>query len=409
MPRNCTSRTTHNGLCQASVLVVFALMACSDQETPVAPNPAPVLRGQSSPTEATPLLTTEWQEQARTLVGANRLSPLAAGRVYALLSVGQYRAVVDVSNGRGNDTRPSRDIERGAVAGASWKILSFFFASADAALEQRVRDEANTEGGSNERFMRGVRAGTEAATVMIERAKIDHFTDPWTGTVPVGPGGWIANGPPVLPLLGTMTPYLLQSGSQFRPAPPPAVGSPAFLADLAEVVSFSRTRTAEQLEIAVFWNLPGGTFTPLGYWNKVASEYVAEEGLNEYASAHVLALTHAAVMDALIGCWEAKYYYWYRRPSQADATITLPLGLPNHPSYPSGHACLSAAATTVLTHFFPKRSGELEDGLEEAGMSRIYGGIHYRFDMTAGQALGVSVAREAIRIDGRNGLLSALR
>jgi membrane-associated phospholipid phosphatase len=178
---------------------------------------------------------------------------------------------------------------------------------------------------------------------------------------------------------------------------------------LAEVVAFSQRRTPEQLAIAQFWNLPAGTFTPPGYWNQVASEYVAEEGLNEYASAHVLALTHAAMMDALIGCWEAKYYYWYLRPSQADPTITLPLGLPNFPAYPSGHACVSAAATTVLQHFFPKHSAELADGLEQAGMSRIYAGIHYRVDMTAGQALGQSVGREAIRIDGRKGLLSALR
>jgi membrane-associated phospholipid phosphatase len=205
-----------------------------------------------------------------------------------------------------------------------------------------------------------------------------------------------------------VAPYLLTSGSQFRPLPPPAFNSPRFLADLAEIRLLSDTRTPEQLAIARFWALQAGTPTTPGYWNQVASDFIEHYGLNERKATHVFALMDAAMMDAAIGCWDAKYFYWYIRPSQVDPAITLPIGLPNHPSFPSGHSCQSSAATTVLTHFFPKHATELQRKMEEAGLSRMYAGIHYRFDITAGQELGTSVGRYAIRFDHREGLLSRI-
>jgi membrane-associated phospholipid phosphatase len=117
---------------------------------------------------------------------------------------------------------------------------------------------------------------------------------------------------------------------------------------------------------------------------------------------------NAATMDATIGCWESKYYYLMLRPTQADPTITTVYPLPNHPSYPSGHSCVSAAAITVLSRYFPAHAGTLETGLAEAGMSRIYGGIHYRFDIEAGQALGRQTADWALAYDRDHGLLTAV-
>lgn len=110
----------------------------------------------------------------------------------------------------------------------------------------------------------------------------------------------------------------------------------------------------------------------------------------------MFALTHAAIFDAFIGCWESKYHYWYIRPSQANSAIPLPIGLPNHPSYPSGHSCVSSSAARVLATFFPSHTTELNGMVADAGLSRILAGIHYRFDITAGQILGNSVADWAI-------------
>jgi membrane-associated phospholipid phosphatase len=232
---------------------------------------------------------------------------------------------------------------------------------------------------------------------MVEQCKNDRFTVAWTGTVPTGEGMWIANGPPAGATFGGVTTHLLLSASQFRPAPPPAFNSAAFNAGLAEILDLTTNRTPEQSAMAVTWNYGPGTFTPPGYWNQLTATYIQEKGLNERAATRVFALTGAAMMDALIACWEAKYHYWTIRPSQANTAITLTFGLPNHPSFPSGHSCVSAAGAKVLSHFFPHHAGELDVQVSEAGLSRMYAGIHYRFDITAGQELGENVAHWTIR------------
>jgi membrane-associated phospholipid phosphatase len=348
-----------------------------------------------------------WQQQARTLVGANNLSPLAAARVYAALSVAQYHAVEAIddsetdgqvpANGVGRGGRSALEAHRGAVAGASAQVLSFFFPAAATGLEQRVVSEgAATPGNVHPQFTSGLAIGRSTGDAQVTRLRNDHFTAPWTGTVPVGPGMWIANGPPAGATFGGVTPYFLTSGSQFRPAPPPAFGSAAFVADRNEIRAMSDTRTPAQTAIALYWNFGTGTFTPPGYWNRVASDYIEANALDERAATRAFALTHAAMMDAMIGCWDAKYYYWTLRPSQADPLITLSFALPNHPSYPSGHSCASAAAGTVLSSLFPDRTSELDGWVTEAGLSRMYAGIHYRFDITAGQDLGRAVGAWAL-------------
>jgi membrane-associated phospholipid phosphatase len=141
----------------------------------------------------------------------------------------------------------------------------------------------------------------------------------------------------------------------------------------------------------------------------IAEGLIAESSLGEREATHVLALANAATMDAAIGCWDAKYHFVFFRPWQADPTITTPIGRPNHPSFPSGHSCLSAAAASVLESFFPERAATLDALVAEAGESRILGGLHYRFDVTAGQTLGRAVAANAIAYDGARGLLAAVR
>jgi membrane-associated phospholipid phosphatase len=110
----------------------------------------------------------------------------------------------------------------------------------------------------------------------------------------------------------------------------------------------------------------------------------------------VFALMHAAQFDAQLTCFETKYHYFVIRPSQAEPAISLVFPNPNYPAYPSGHACISSAAAHVLKHFFPAHTAELTDLVTEAGLSRIYAGIHYRFDITASWVLGPAVAEWAI-------------
>lgn len=365
------------------------------------------------------LASTGWQEQARELVKAASQSPLVAGRVFAALGVAQYAAVTDVGamsdarpvgNGLGMGGRNRYEAERGAVAGASVVVLSFLYPAQAAALEQRVQQEANAGPGNvHPAFKRGLEIGRAAGEWMVARLQSDGFTTPWNGTIPTGPGIFVPNGPPAGPGLGAVTPYFLTAGNQFRPAAPPAFGSPEFAAELAEIRMLSDTRTPEQLAIAIQWNYPNGTYTPIGYWHELASQFIEASGMSERDATHVFALVGATGFDALIGCWEAKYHYWYIRPWQADPAITLPIGAPNHPSYPSGHSCVSSAMAAVLGDIFPSEADRLTAEVTEAGLSRMYGGIHFRSDITSGEELGRATAAHAIAIDRQQGLLSVLR
>jgi len=395
--------------------------ACSEQATaPGGGRSIPVGRSQSPATFVVAPASVEWQQRARDLVGANNLNPLAAARIYAALSVAEYRAVMAIDDvdqdgmipaeGLGAGGRSTLEARRGAVAGASAQILSFFFPNSAADAERLVQTEADAGPGNvHPAFTRGLAIGRDIGDAVVTRTRDDHFTVPFTGTIPVGPGLWIPNGPPAGATLSGMTRYFLSSADQFRSPPPPAFGSQDFLAALQEIRTISDTRTANQVSVALQWNYGTGTFTPPGYWDQVTANYIQTHGLDERAATHAFALTTTAMMDAFIGCFDAKYFYWYIRPSQADPGINVVFPVPNHPSYPSGHSCASAAAGTVLSYLFPDRESEVTGWVEEAGISRMYAGIHYRFDIIAGQNLGNDVGNLAVAIDRNAGLLAALR
>lgn len=341
--------------------------------------------------------TLEWQEEARNLVTANPLG-LNAARLYAALSVAQHRAIQGLEVAP--DGRAQLEAGRGAVAGASARVLGYFVPAAASALEQKVTEQGNAgPGGMHPHFARGVAVGQLAGAAMIQHLETDGFTAPWTGTVPPGPGIFTpVTLPPVGATLGSVKPYFLTSGSQFRSAPPPDFESDEFDAALSEVFDRARFRTPQELALAFFWNAAPPSPTQFGLWNITAAAYVAENNLDDFAATRVFALMHAAQFDALIGCWESKFHYWYIRPSQANSAIVpfLAFPMPNHPSYPAGHSCSSAASARVLAHFFPDRTAELDGLVADAALARIVAGIHYRFDTDAGRILGQSVADWAI-------------
>lgn len=426
------------------VILTFAattVVACSDQLTE--PNVASTSSGQSSTSYAatpTPDLrasaasTLAWQARARDLVSAHPLtvSPIVAARAYALVGMAQYGAAVaadrslgiagtddDRSTITGSDDggRAQYEARRGAIGAASNRVLSYLFPDAATAMEQQLAAEGvGPNGRVHPQFTRGLAIGKAMGDVMVAWANADGFSVPWTNPpfapyLSGTPGVWFQANPLAAPAgfqFPGMTPYFLTSAHQFRSPPPPVYLSPEYNAGLATVRSISDTRTAAQIASANFWNFPNGSPTALGYWDQQAAKFIAEHGLGERSASHVFALTNATGLDATIGCWDAKYTYLLLRPRQADPLITLVFPMPNHPSYPSGHSCVSAAAAGVLSAFFPEKKPELDQGVADAGMSRVYAGIHYPFDISAGQTLGRSVAAWALDYDRTRGLLSAV-
>ena len=408
--------TLSHGRLLAVVAVVAPLLACQPDANPAGLT-GPLFASRNGVSSAEGLASPGWQGTAATQVAQANLSPTVAARAYSLVGVAQYLAVQraeagdrdgegaesdDENGGRG---RARRGADRGAVAGASVVVLTYLFPAQAQALEDLVTTQRNAgPGRSQDAFARGEAIGRAVGAAIVTRAKTDGFTTPFAGTIPVGAGFWFSEAtPPSVaggPLPG-VRPWFLTSARQFRSAPPPAFGSAAFLAGLAEIRAISDTRTPAQVQIATFWAQGVGTPTTPAFWLHLATDGINQHGFSERRATHLYALLSATMFDAQIGCWDAKETYWLIRPWQADHAITVvaAVGKPNHPSYPSGHSCISSSAAEVLSASFPAQRAQLDAMVIEAGLSRMYGGIHYRFDIEAGQLLGRSVARFTMRAD----------
>ena len=157
------------------------------------------------------------------------------------------------------------------------------------------------------------------------------------------------------------------------------------------------------MRIVHFWADGVGTSTPPGHWNAIAAEDFVNQRFSEVRWARNLALLNMSMMDASVVCWDAKFFYFNPRPSQADPRIKTLTGLPNFPSYTSGHSTFSGAAATILGHIIPSKAGSYESMATEASLSRLYGAIHYRSDCEVGLACGQIIGGYAIqraRTDG---------
>jgi membrane-associated phospholipid phosphatase len=358
-----------------------------------------------------------WNEIARDLVARHKTDPPMASRIYALLAVAQYDALVETWNNKYYYDRPApAQIDRGiyslvssrgpsypsehaAIASASAEVLKYIYPEEADFIDEkaRVHSESRLWAGANFRsdIVAGDILGRDAAGKVIDYARSDGSDDAWNGTLPSGPGYWNGTGP-VRPNWGTIKPWLAPDIVSLRPTPPPPVDSQEFKDALKEVRDISDKRSDQQLMVAKYWADGAGTFTPPGHWNEIACKMIEDHGQSEIRSARTLALMNMAMMDAGICCWDAKYHYCLLRPWQADPEITTPVGRPNFPSYTSGHSAFSAAAAEVLSYVFPDEEEKIRAMAEEAGMSRLYGGLHYRFDIEEGRKGGKAMGEMAV-------------
>ena len=341
--------------------------------------------------------STRWNERATVLLALRPPgnAQAAASRMLTYLSLAQYRAALAAEAGTDGAMHPSVSA---AVGGASAAVLNAFFPLDVATIEGQLDADLAAPGWpgeANRDADAGVAIGRAVGAAVVALAASDNYLVVPTGNPPVGPGFWVSSGAPIVRSLHGTRPFFLTSPSQLRVPPPPAFGSSAFLAALAEVRTISDTRTPEQLAIAQFFAWATAPFTA-GNLNLIADDLIGDHHRTEREAARILAYANAAAFDAQIACWDSKLFYWFIRPSQADPLITLPIGLPNHPSYPSAHSCITGAFVTVLIDAFPGERVRLEGIITEAGLARVYGGIHYRFDIEAGQAIGRGAAALAL-------------
>ncbi len=362
--------------------------------------------------------------------------PAAAVIDISIVQIAVYDAVNAIDGGHFQPyasqpvTNGSASIDA-AAAQAAHDVLVWLYPAQHAALDVALATTLSPIADGSAKAD-GIAAGADAASAVIALRTNDGRNAPITYTWGTGPGDWQPTWPafalPQTPWVAVMKPFTMKSPSQFRPDGPPALSSDEWAEAFNEVKARgalnSSVRTPEETEVANFYNEHGAT-----QFNRYFRRIAAEQGLSQMAKARLFVMGNVAGSDALIGCFDGKYTYGFWRPvtaipaggtdgnpdTDADPDWKPLLPTANHPEYPSAHSCFSKGITTALALFFgtdevtttidstypgagPARTYEqFSDLYADVFRARILGGVHYRFSMEDGRALGRNVARQMAR------------
>lgn len=364
-----------------AIALVPLVLACNEDPAP-APAPPTSADGDAN-------ATIFWNQAARELLATlppQQANPIVQARLFAYLSIAQHNAIVEAERRRTSASAPS---PTAAAASAGDVVLRTLLPTLQSEIGARLATllaRPRFTGESSADVEAGLAVGRSIAAAVTAWAATDGTGQTAPPPNPAGAGNW-RGANPILGLYGARL-IALESANQFLPPPPPAFGSPAFQAALDETRSLVQNRTSAQIASATYWHPRNNAAL-----NETAVELISTAGRTERDAARILAIANIAGFDMLNACFAAKFAYWYIRPSQADPSITfIPgVGLPNHPAYPSAHSCGTGAYAAVLEREFPSARDRLAAQVQEAGLSRMIAGFHYRFDVEAGERLGRAV------------------
>ena len=371
----------------------------------------------------------DWNARSEEIAAQKQVRPVNHSRGTAMLHVAMFEAV-NAIEGRYlpyklNLTADRTTSKEAAAASAGHDILLALYPDQQSTLDATLATmlAAVVDG---EPKAKGIELGKKAAADLIVLRAKDGIDAQESYRPHTTPGVYV---PTVIPLFSTaaaVTPWVMTSGSQFRPAPPPALTSETWTADLNEIRELGRIdstkRTAEQTTIGRFWFVTG----PRSY-NPIVRQVAIAKDMDIVDCARLFALTSMAGNDAYIAVFDAKYTYNLWRPltaiRNADQTNNsatprdgswLPLGdTPMHPEYPCAHCINSAAVAAVLQGVAGNEIGEismtsptapgvirkwvrLQDYSDEVSLARIYAGFHYRFSTIVGKEMGKKIGELAV-------------
>jgi hypothetical protein len=416
-------------------IVTASLVAAAFGETTAATSPVkPAIFGalDSSRTPqaeaSTQRAVADWSLIAQNaIVAVARRFPGEAAVYMGIVHAAMYDVVVAIEGGYRpyaiTPTVPPNTSVEAAVATAVHRVLVGRFPLQLVALDD-LYIEYLTGIPDGEAKANGILVGEEVGGGMLLLRNNDGLDDtvPYVQPPP-GPGVYepTAPAPPVGTRLPRVLPLALESASQFRPNGPPALTSGEYARDFNEVKDLGRVdssvRSAAQTALARFW-----TDSDIPQWNRNLLRFADARGLTAIETARMLAMAHVAGGDAMIGCFDAKYQYLSWRPIHAiqradtdgnpftvpDPTWQPLLSTPNHPEYPSAHACHTTAIAEALENFFgPGRTSfsldslvtgqtrhydRFKDVVEEVNNARVWAGFHFRYADEDGSKLGRKVA-----------------
>jgi hypothetical protein len=400
-----------------------------------------------------------WLELLYDVVRAENLAPPVAARVYGIVSVTLYEAVVPGArrhrslvgqvNGLSSLPRPRRGklyhwptVANSALAVVIRQLLPNVSTPSLTAIETLEEHFASRFQSrlSYRSFTRSVSQGQEIAEAVADWAATDGYAtyNNCPFTAPVGSGLWVPTPPafasnPLQACWGQLEPLVLMNGAECAPpAPPPYSEAPAseFFHDAQEVYDTGNTLTPDQQTIAQYWADGPTTGTPSGHWIAIVGQEVEAHGVSLMVAAEAYARVGIAVADAFIACWHTKYMYNLLRPvtyirDVIDPAWTSFLVTPPFPEYTSGHSVQSGAAATVLTDLFgeraftdtthadhglvptldPRTFPSFQAAAAEAAISRLYGGIHFRPAIERGIQQGSCIGQKVLeRVHFQKGL-----
>jgi hypothetical protein len=371
----------------------------------------------------------DWNAKAEAIQIEKQRSPGVSAREMAILHVAMFEAVNAIDRRYAayqlNLAAEPNLSKQATAAAAAYAVLITLYpdqqSKLDAALASSLAGIAEGEPKA-----KAIDVGKKAAAGIIALCANDGSTTPESYHPHTSAGVYVPTIVPLFSTTGAITPWVMTTGSQFRPPPPPALTSPTWTKDVNEIRELgSRTstvRTAEQTNIGRFWFLVGPPT-----WNPILRQVVANKDMDLVDSARLFALVSMVGHDALIAVFDAKYTYNFWRPitairnadlSKNDATPReaswLPLGdTPMHPEYPCAHCITSAAVGTIIQKMVGNDVAEItvtsstapgitrkwtriQDYIDEVSLARIYAGFHYRFSTEAGADMGRKIAELAV-------------
>ena len=424
-------RTKRTALALAAVAAVATGMTATAVAATRPPAPAP--RSTEAFTPRSGQLAVDWNRKLITILGTPGAQPATVHptRSFAILQAAEYDAVTSITHAAAPylfSVPASRGARPDAAADqAAHDVLTALYPAQKSGLDQMLATELAAIPGRPGK-QQGISVGkTVAERVIGIRSSDGSAASPPPFAAGNQPGDYRPTPPnfpaPVFTNWGTIRPFVLASGRQFRPAPPPPITSAAYASALNQVKSLGQdssiTRTADETTLAKFW----GAAPIWNVWNEVAQNVAVTRHASLEQTVTVFANLDLAVADATIGLYDAKYHYLVWRPITAirlgstaanpdivsDPTWSPLAVTAADPSYPGAHAAISQAAAIVLSAFYGDH-GQLtvrSDGdpgvtrtfdsfqaaANEATLSRLFAGQHTIIDLAAGQQLGRNVGQ----------------